>query len=233
MVGLQTDVLPTWQHLQQDVLTLLPPFAGSVLVLIFGVLAGVVCGRVARKLLTMGKIDERAARVGVAGALGTVGISSTAALLAKLVKWTIIFASTILAMYLVDARLASDLAERFLVYLPNLAGAVLILLGGLVAARFLSRSVLIAAVNREIPSSRLLSDVTRVTIVALTIAIALEQAQIGRTTVLVAFSILFGGVTLAAAIGVGLAVRDVMRQWLLDQLQATPRKREEDALHHW
>ena len=107
MVDLQSSVQPTWQHFGQDLLTLLPPLVGSVLVLVVGVLAGVIVGRITRKLLMMARINERAARVGVASSLDAVGISSTAALLAKLVKWMVIFASTILAMYLLDARLAS------------------------------------------------------------------------------------------------------------------------------
>lgn len=82
--------------------------------------------------------------------------------------------------------------------MPQAAGASLILLVGLVVAKFLAQSVLIAAVNRHLAASRLLSDATRIGVAMLSIAIALEQAQIGRITVLLAFGILFGGVTLAA-----------------------------------
>ncbi len=224
---------PTFQRFQQDAVALLPQAVASLLVLVLGVALGILIGRVTRKLLMMSGVNQRAARAGIAESLNAVGISSTAALLATIVKWFVIFSSTIVAMYLLDARLASGLAERFLLYLPNLAGGVAILLGGLVVAKFLSRTVLIAAVNRDVASSRMLSDITRVAVITLTVAIALEQAQIGRTTVLVAFSIVFGGVTLAAAIGAGLALRDVMKHWLLEQLNPARRKREEDVFQHW
>ncbi len=224
--------LPPWHQIYRDLVAVLPHVAGSLIVLALGVGLGILAGRIAWKVLRLTDIDRRAANVGVAGSLETIGVGSTAKLLARLLEWFIIFSSTIVALYLLDSRLASGLAERFLLYVPHLAGALLILGGGLIVARFLARSVLIAAVNREIREARLLSDATRLAVVALTVAIAFEQAQIGTTTVLVAFAIVLGGATLAASIALGLAFRDVLARWLLDRTDSR-QKREQDVLQHW
>lgn len=223
--------LPSWQQVQQNVAVVLPHVAGSLIVLALGVLLGILAGRITWRMLRVTDLDRRVANAGVASSLQTVGVSSTAKLLAYAVEWLVIFSSTIVALYLLDWRLASGLAERFLLYVPRLAGALLILAGGLVVARFLSRSVLIAAVNRELRFARLLSDVTRVGVMALTVAIAFEQAQIGHTTVLVAFTIVVGGATLAAAIAIGLAMRDVLTRWLNEQFDKR-HKRDDDLLQH-
>ncbi len=229
---LQNTPLPSWQHFRQEVVDLLPHVIGSLLVLVAGILLGVVVGRVARRLLSMTNVDRRAANVGVAGSLATFGVASTGRLLAGILQWFVIFSSTIAALYLLDSRLASDLAERFLLYVPQAAGASLIFLAGLVVAKFLSQSVLIAAVNRRVGPSRLLSDVTRVGVVVVSVAIALEQAQIGGTTVLLAFGILFGGVTLTAAIAIGFALREVVSRWLIEQVEAARSKQERDMFQH-
>jgi len=58
------------------------------------------------------------------------------------------------------------------------------------------------------------SGATRVAIVLVTAAVAIEQRGIGRVTVQIAFTIVFGGIMLAAALAVGLGSQDVVRQWL-------------------
>ncbi len=230
----QTASLPSWQQVQQNLAAIFPHLVGSLVVLVLGIVLGVLVGRVTWRLLRRTDIDRRAANAGIASSLATVGVVSTARLLARLLQAFIIFSSTIVALYLLDWRLASGLAERFLLYVPHLAGGLLILAGGLIVSRFLSRAALIAAVNREIRSARMLSDLTRIGVMALTVAIAFEQAQIGQTTVLVAFAIVFGGLTLAAAIPLGLALRDVSARWLAEQFAPTrPEKTEHDVFQHW
>ena len=92
--------------------------------------------------------------------------------------------------------------------------------------------VLIAAVNSELPSARLLSCLTKGGVMLMAAAIALEQVGIGRMTVLIAFTILFGGVTLAAAIAVGLGAQDTVRQWMASR--AAPRAAgEPETIRHW
>ncbi len=228
---MQNAPLPSWQHFWQEVADVLPHVAGSLVVLLAGVALGLIAAGLARKILRMTGFDARAANLGVAGSIETIGVRSPSALLAGILQWAVVFASTIVALYLLDSRLASGLAERVLLYVPQLAGACVILVGGVLVAKFLSRSVLIAAVNRGIGPARLLSDVTRLAVLAMSIAIAFEQAQIGRVTVLVAFAIVFGGLTLAAAIAVGLALRDVMSPWLRDQFDSSGSKR--DIFQHW
>ena len=105
--------------------------------------------------------------------------------------------------------------------------------GGLVLAKFLGRSALIAAVNAGIPSARLLAGLTRVAVVLVAAAIALEQLGIGRVTMLIAFTILFGGATLTAAIAVGVSLQEVVRGWVVRQFEAPVPQQPEETLRHW
>jgi hypothetical protein len=230
---IQNPVLSAWQTFQEHAAAVLPHVMTSLIVLVLGVLLGMIAGRVANRLLKTSGLDQHAARFGLAGSLEAIGISSTVGLLARILQWFIIFSSSILALYSLDARLASDLAERFLLYLPHLVGSILILGAGVVLARFLSRSVLIAAVNHDVRPARLLGGLTRVGVMVLAVAIALEHAGIGRTTVPIAFAILFGGATLAASIALGLGMQDLVRRWLSEQFDESGPKREEEKIHHW
>jgi hypothetical protein len=149
------------------------------------------------------------------------------------VQWFIIFCSTIVGLYAVDPRLASSLAERVLLYVPRLASGLAIAAGGILLSKFAGRAVLIGAVNHEIRPARLLAAITRAAIVIVGVAAGLEHAGIGQRTVLVAFAILFGGLTLAAAIALGLALKEPLHRWLSDQ-QSDPTKApiDEETLHH-
>jgi small-conductance mechanosensitive channel len=109
--------------------------------------------------------------------------------------------------------------------------AVAILGSGMVLARLLSRSVLIAAVNSEIPAARLLGGLTRVAVMVVAGAMALEHLGISREPVLTAFAIVFGGVTLAVSIAAGLAMQHVVRGWVSQQLAPPPAAR--DSIEHW
>lgn len=223
-----------WQRFFEQAVWILPHVLAGLIVLGLGVLLALAVQRFGNSLRLASRIDRRLARIGVSSALESIGIRSSVAAIAGVLKWSIIFAAAMLALYSLDARLASDLAERFFLYLPHALVAVAILAGGGVAARFLGRSVLIAAVNGEMPGARLLAGATRVGVMLLAISIAFEHLGIGRATLLTAFAILFGGATLAAALALGLGLQDLVRRWAAERFPAPqPHAGEHEPIQHW
>ncbi len=229
---IQSVLAQAWQQFRDQTFTILPHVLASLFVFVVGVLLGIVVSRVATWALRASNIDRGAARLGLAASLAALGISSTARLLVTALQAAILLLTSILALYSLDARLASDLAERFFLYLPHLIVAVVILGAGMVLARFLARSVLITAVNSGIRAARLLSGFTRAAVMIVAGAMAFEHLGISRETVLTAFAIVFGGVTLAASIAAGLAMQDVVRGWVAGQL-APPRQGDGETIEHW
>ncbi len=229
---IQTVMTQAWQQFRDQTFTVLPHVLASLFIFVSGLLLGAVVTRLADWALRSSNIDRGSARLGLASSLEAIGIRSTARLLVTAVQASILLLTSILALYSLDARLASDLAERFFLYLPHLVVALIILAGGVVLARFLSRSVLIAAVNSDIRAARLLSGFTRVAVLIVAGAMAFEHLGISRETVLTAFAIVFGGVTLAVSIAGGLAMQDVARRWVAAQL-APPDAGDAKEIEHW
>jgi len=229
---LQSIMQESWRQLAAQSAHVLPNVLAGLLIFVVGVVAGVTVGAVARWAFALAKVDRGAERLGIAGPLAKMGITSTARLIARLLKWATIASAFIPALYSLDQRVASDLVGRTLLYLPQLAVAVALLWVGTALSRFLSRGVLIAAVNHEVSSPRLLAAITRVGVILVTAAVALEHLGIGRTTVLTAFAILFGGVTLAAALALGLGSQDLVRSWLAGRIGRPPEKGS-DPIRHW
>lgn len=221
-----------WQQFRDQTFTVLPHLLAGLFIFMVGLVLGMVVSRVARWILTRRGIDSRASELGLTASLQAVGISSAVRLVASALQAAILLVASILALYSLDARLASDLAERFFLYLPHLIVATVILTAGMVVAKFLARSVLITAVNSEIRAAGLLAGFTRIAVMVVAGAMAFEHLGISRETVLIAFAILFGGATLATSIAVGLAMQDVARRWVADQMAPAPRE-QHTGIEHW
>jgi hypothetical protein len=221
-----------WGQFASQSLALLPNVLAGLLFLVCGAVLAVVAGRVASFLLRRSAVERGATRLGLTAWLERAGILSATAAVVRLVQVVFALMTAALVLYSLDAVLASDLTRRFFLYLPDLAVGLAIFVVGLLAARLVSRSVLIGAVNRGFGAARLLASVTRAGIVLLSSAIALEQMRIGRTIVPFAALILLAGVTLALALAVGLGSREVVARWIADRLRP-PEAADADEFRHW
>jgi hypothetical protein len=176
--------------------------------------------------------DRFAERVGVTGALRRGGVSGLPSnVLAIVLSWSVFGLFVLLGIGALNIDYARDLLSRAFVYLPQVLIAAAVLVLGLMAADFLRRSVLIAAVNAGLPSARLLAALVHAFLVVLFSVMALEHLGVGRQVILISFTIVLGGVVLALALAFGLAGRELAGQ----ALERLVRRREEeprDELKH-
>jgi hypothetical protein len=130
------------------------------------------------------------------------------------VFWCVVLIGFLVGLEAFGASSDNVLSARLLGYIPNVVGAVVLLILGNVIARFLSRSVLIGAVNMNLHYARLLSLGVKWLVLVLTAAMVLDHLSIGAAIVDLAFGILFGGIVLALALAVGLGSRDLVSRSL-------------------
>jgi hypothetical protein len=95
----------------------------------------------------------------------------------------------------------------------------LLLIAGILIARFLARSVLISAVNAQLQYARFLSLGVKWLVLVLTAAMVLDHLQVGGNIVELAFGILFGGIVLTLALAVGLGSRDLVSRSLESRVE--------------
>jgi hypothetical protein len=117
-------------------------------------------------------------------------------------------------------------------YLPNVAAAIVILVVGVIVARFVARNVLISAVNMQIQFARLLSLGVKWLVLVLTVAMALDHLRIGGLVVQLSFGILLGGIVLALALAVGLGSKDMVRRNWERQSEKIEIPVEKEPFHH-
>jgi hypothetical protein len=209
---------------------LLPGILALIVALLVSIiLAGIVAFLLKRSLRSF-DFDERLARWGMSGLTDWSPSNSPSLLVVRVVYWTMILMGFLVGVAAFNATLTSQLVIHLFGYLPNVIAAVLLLVFGNILARFLARSVLIGAVNMNVPYAHLLSAGVKWLVLVLTVAMALDHLSIGGGIVHLAFGILFGGIVLALALAVGLGSKDLVSR-SLDRASRKTDKVEEPLRH--
>jgi hypothetical protein len=208
-------------------------FLPGLLALIVIFLLAVVIALLARWLVVRAlrgmDFDRRAELLGMGAVADWSAVGPPSRVVARGVMWLILLAGLLVGLSALDAALPEQFARTIFAYLPDVLAALLILVLGAVLARFLARSVLIGAVNLHLSAARLMSVGIKWLVLVLAWTMALEHLGIGRSTLMLAFGILFGGIVLALALAVGLGAKDLVRTTLERRARAP---QEDDKLTH-
>ncbi|MFN8060700.1 MAG: hypothetical protein U0Q12_16210 [Vicinamibacterales bacterium] len=193
----------------------LPNLLAMLILLAIGILGAGVVRMLLRLVLPKIGFDRFADRTGVGVVLRQAGVAKAASdMLALGIAWAVLGVFVLLAIGALNLEFAMGLLSQAFLYLPQLLVAVAVLVLGDLVAGFVRRSVLIAAVNAELTSARLLATGAQMGVLAFALAIALEHLGVGRQIILMSFAISFGGIVLALALAFGFAGRDMARDVL-------------------
>jgi hypothetical protein len=213
--------------------SLLPGLAAFIVALFISVLVAGLLAAFLRRLLIRIQFDERLFRGGFSSLVEWSPSKSPTLLVTRIIGWTVVLIGFLIGLSAMDAGLTSELVVRLFGYLPNVFAAVVVLLAGNIIARFLSRSVLIGAVNMNLQYARLLSAGVKWLVIVLAVAMALEHLSIGGDIIRLGFGILFGGIVLALALAVGLGSKELVTRSLEREASKTPTRETEESFSHF
>jgi hypothetical protein len=216
------------------VLTFLPNLLAMITILIIGFLVAWIVKMLLLRLLKAVQFDRVSEKWGLTYLFSKGGMSySPAHLLSRFFYWIIVLITLILGINALELSATQHFITRFFNYLPHLFAAVMILVIGYLIALFLGQATLIAAVNTQMESARLLSRAVRWFVIILSFTMALYQLGIAESVIVAAFTILFGGIVLALAIAFGWGGRELAKDFL-DKLSKRKEKggEEKDEISH-
>jgi hypothetical protein len=195
-------------------IAILPGILAFFVALLIFTLIGMGISSLLRRGLTWMKADERFARTRLS--VDWTPSSSPTEIVARSSFWSCVLLGLIIGVSAFDASYSTStpLPVSLLPYLTHAVGAILLLMAGTLIARFLSRSVLISAVNAQLQYARILSLGVKWLMMVLTAAMVLDHLEIGGAIVALAFGILFGGIVLTLSLAVGLGSRDIVSRSL-------------------
>jgi hypothetical protein len=104
--------------------------------------------------------------------------------------------------------MVAELFNKVVLYIPNIIVAILVLVFGVLVARFINRMVFAYLNNIGVQGALTISTLSEYGVIIFVVFVALEQLAIGTELLTAAFQIGFGAIGLAFALAFGLGGRE-------------------------
>ena len=222
-----TELTQALQELVSGFAHYLPRLIVMLIVAFLGWVVAYLLKVLVRSILRLTKFSKLLENAGAAQLLNQAALPSSTELLSQVVFWVAWVGFILLGVSVLGIVGLREYISRFFLFLPRLLVALVILFVGLLVASFFSRAALLAAVNANFRSSRLLSILIRITISIFALSMVFEVLGVAEETMLIAFGTAFGAVMLGLAIAFGIGGKDLAREFLEKKL-ATGKKEEKD-----
>ena len=206
----------------------LPRLIVMVVLTFVGWVTAYLIKAVLRSILRLIKFDKLAETAGASQLLTKAALPSATETLSRFVFWVAWLGFVLLGVSVLGILGLQEQIARFFLFLPRLFVAMFILFFGLLAAGFFSRAALLAGVNANMPSPRVLSLAVRSIIIVFVLSIAFEELGLAEQTMLVAFGIAFGALMLGLAIAFGIGGRDLAQRFLEKRFVREQKEENED-----
>ena len=209
----------------------LPNLLAMLIIILVGVPVAWVVRAVVLKLLKTISLDSWCDRLGLTSIMrkGDLWAKPSAAV-ASFLFWLLVIVACMAGFSALKIHAIDNLVSQCVLYLPRVLSAVLIIIVGYLATGFISRAILISAVNRGYHFSKLFAETVRTLLIVLFIAMALEQLQVAPGIVTAAFSIIFGGIVLTLSIAFGVGGIDAAKK-IIEQEDEKKKERKRDIEH--
>ncbi len=187
----------------------LPKVIGAALLVVIGSMTAKLIRKFAIRLLRMMRIDVAAEKSGLEDFLIRGGVKfTTVTLIGDMIYWLIVFVVMLGALNILGLEIAAELFNKIILYIPNVLIAIIVLIFGMMFAKFVQGVTFTYLSNVKIEGAELISLLARYAIMLFVVSMALEQLAIGGQILVSAFQIAFGALCLALALAFGLGGRE-------------------------
>jgi len=225
------NLIQTMQAFLQMVARYLPRLLAMLIFIVVGWVVAWLVKISLRWVLSWVKFNSLFVRGGVTRVLTHAALPTPAEMIARLAFWVLWIAFILMGLGALQIPALQQEISGLFGILPQMIVAVIILFAGVLIANFVSRAALLASINANSPSPRLISALVRFIIIALAVTMALERIGLGRGVVLIAFTTFFGAFMLGLALAFGLGGRDLARQ-VLERRLMQEKKEEDEGISH-
>ncbi|HEX5808594.1 MAG TPA: hypothetical protein VFY25_08000 [Anaerolineales bacterium] len=194
-------------------LAAIPRIIGFLLIIIIGwFISGLLATGVAA-LLRAVRFNDLAQSSGFSGFVRNMGVrKDPAGVLADIAKWFVRLIVLVVAFDALGLPAVSAVLQQFLLWIPNLVVAVVVLVIAGLAANALSNLIRGATAQAGFDNPDLLATIARVAVWAFGIVVAVNQIGIAQALVNTLFMGFIGALALAAGLAFGLGGRETAGQ---------------------
>jgi len=224
------ELTQAFQQMARDIAHYLPRLIVMLIITLIGWVIAYLLKIVVRSFLRLTKFSKLSENAGATQLLHQAALPSSTELVSRFVFWVAWVGFVLLGVNVLGIAGLQDYISRFFLFLPRMFVALVILFFGLVAASFFSRAALLAAVNANYRSPRILSVAVRILISIFALSMVFEVLGVAEETMLIAFASVVGATMLGLAIAFGLGGRDLARKFLEKKLVQHNKEEKEDEL---
>lgn len=209
----------------------IPRIIGFAVIVIIGwIISGILATAVA-SLLRAVKFNDLAQRSGFSGFVNNMGIRTDAAgFLANLAKWFVRLIVLVVAFDALGLPAVSQILQQFLLWLPNLVVALVILVVAGLLANAVHDVVRGATASAGLGSPDFLANIARIAVIGFGVIVAVNQIGVAEELVNTLFMGVVGALALALGLAFGLGGRDTAGQlvqgWYQSGQQAAPKMQQ-------
>jgi len=206
----------------------IPRIIGFLVIIIIGwLISGALAAAVAAVLRAV-KFNVLAQNSGLQGFVNNMGLRTDASgLLANIVKWFVRLIVLVVAFDALGLPAVSQVLQQFLLWIPNLIVAVVVLVIAGLAANALSNLVRGSTAQAGLGNPDLLATIARVAVWGFGIVVAVNQIGVATALVNTLFMGFVGALALAAGLAFGLGGRDtaaqIVQNWYRQGRQNAPK----------
>ena len=225
-----SELTQAMQELARGFAHFLPRLIVMLIIAFVGWVVAYLLKTILRAILRLAKFDKLSENSGAAQLLTQAALPSSTELLSRFAFWVAWLGFFMLGVSVLGIAGLQEHISNFFLFLPRLFVALLIVFFGLLAASFFSRAALLAAVNANLPSPRLLSLSIRTVIIIFVLSMVFEELGVGEQTMLVTFGTAFGALMLGLAIAFGLGGKRLAQRFLERRFLPGTKEEKEDEL---
>jgi hypothetical protein len=195
-----------------------PRVIGFLVILMAGWFIASLLARAVAALLRTVRFNELSQRAGLSRFVERMGArADSAGFIAAIVKWFVRLGALVVAFDALGLPAISQILREFLLWLPNLVVAMVVLVIGGLAANAVASLVRGAVGTAQLGNPKTLSRVAAVAVWAFTIVVAVNQLGIATRLVNTLFMTTLASVAIAVGLAFGLGGRDtageIVRAW--------------------
>jgi len=223
-----SELSQAFQDIARSFAHFLPRLIVMLILALIGWVIAYVVRAVLRSILKLVKFDKLSENAGASQLLNKAALPSATEVVSRFAFWVAWLGFILLGISVLGILGLQEEIARFFLYLPRLFVALFIMFFGLLAASFFSRAILLAAVNANMPSARVLSVAVRSVIIIFVLSVVFEELGLAEQTMLVAFGIAFGALMMGLAIAFGLGGQHLAQRFLEKKLIREKKEESED-----
>lgn len=195
-----------------EVLRFIPNLIGAFVLLWLGKLIAQAFKNALLKLFDILKVEKVAKQVGVSEGIQELGIKvSTSEIFGIILYWVIYLVFVLAAVEVLGVQTISDIVGELIAYIPNIVGAVLVMLVGITVANFIEGAI------SHVKDGKFLGKIAYFVIIVVVSVSALEQLGFDVSFFTDNVNILVAGLSLALGLSFGLGGKDKAKK-LIDKL---------------